>query len=191
MENINQTDLLKSYFVALPTPVQEAILSSEIESKLRTLAETHKLHLDKWQILEAEVMFALLGVKPLRELSATIQKSLGLTETEATPLVTDISHIIFEPIRAEMERALGAPQAQEEIQSDIENIRTKLLAQEKTTLLSEHNAPDAPQVKSFVATPPAPQPTVQSIKTEIPPEARTGTSTERKSVTNDLYREQL
>lgn len=191
--NTELNNALREHFLNLPEVVQKSILSTNIEGHLREMSGRYKLHLDQWQTLENEVMLALLGIKNASDLPVTISAELHMSEADALNLSKDISQTIFEPIRAEMERALGAPQAQEETHSDIENIRTELLSQEKTTLLSEHTVPqtepNAP--KLFSATPPAPQPTVASIKTEIAPEMRTGTSAERKVIANDLYREQL
>ena len=189
---------LKERFLALPKVVQDAMLSADVETHLRGLSGKYKLHLDQWQKLEDEVMFTLLGIKSADQLLSTIETTLGMSETEALALTTDISHTIFEPIREQMERELGSPDAHAENMTRIEQVRTEMLGQEKVTLLAEHNIenPAPPNTtatppKPFVATPPPPKPETQSIRTEVPPESHTGTSSERKAIANDLYREQL
>ncbi len=185
----NTQEVLKAYFETLPEPVQNAILSNDLEKNLRSLAQTHKLHLDQWQVLESEVMFALLGVKPVEGLSSVIQASLSLSAAEAAALTADISRAVFEPIREEMERTLGAPQAEKEDVSDIEQVRTELIEEAHHNELLQSQKNTAPTVTP--ATPPPPQPEIKSVRTEITPEKVAEASSLRKTIANDVYREQL
>lgn len=181
----NTQEVLKAYFETLPEPVQNAILSNDLEKNLRSLAQTHKLHLDQWQVLESEVMFALLGVKPVEGLSSVIQTSLSLSAPEAAALTADISRAVFEPIREEMERTLGAPQAEKEAVTDIEQVRTELIEEaHHNDLLKAANTP-------IPSTPPPAPPEIKSVRTEITPEKVLEVSSQRKSIANDVYREQL
>jgi hypothetical protein len=183
---------LKEQFQALPSVVQQAILSADTETKLRTISTTHKLHLDKGGILENEVMLALLGVKDMSSLPLTLQTELGLTEAEAISLSADISHAIFEPIREEMQRALGAPQAHQETHTELEQVTTALLAEHTKVNSTDHRVPPLSPVPAVApATPPPPPPGIQSIRTPVSGEKPTESSAVRKSVANDLYREQV
>src|SRR3990167_1319619 len=90
---------LQERFAQLPKVVQDAITSADVEKQLRTLANTHKLHLDQWQNLENEVMLTLLGFVDPEKLQENIQKEVGVSAEIATELAADISRIVFEPIR--------------------------------------------------------------------------------------------
>lgn len=182
-------EALKERFYQLPKVVQDAMLSTDVETHLREMSKKYKLQLDKWQILEDEVMFTLLGIKSADELLVTIEQKIGLNETDALALTADISQAVFEPIRGEMERELGSPEAHTEKETPIEAVRTELLGEEKKILIPETSEPPKPKV--FAATPPLPKPEIKSVRTEVPPEVKKGTSTERKVIANDLYREQL
>lgn len=103
------SEKLTARFKELPQALQTAILSTDIEKKLRELSEVHKLHLDQWQGLENEVMLALLGFQPGENLGENIKNAIGISDEDAQALAEDISDAIFKPIRTDLERALGKP----------------------------------------------------------------------------------
>lgn len=96
-------EVYKDAFNALPKIVQDAINSSDLTGKMRKLAEKHKLHLDKWSILEDEITFALFGITPPENLVGNIQKELGISMEEAIAINNDAVEIIFEPIRLQLQ----------------------------------------------------------------------------------------
>lgn len=100
---------LQARFKKLPKALQTAILSADIEKRLRELSEVHKLHLDQWQGLENEVMLALLGFQQGEKLGENLKNAIGVSEEDAQALAEDIADAIFKPIRTELERALGKP----------------------------------------------------------------------------------
>ena len=97
---------LGEQFKQLPKVVQDAITSADIQKRMRDLADTHKLHIDQWQLLENEVMLALLGLQPTEDLAKNIKNEVGTSDEIAKLLAADISKIVFEPIRAELEQQL-------------------------------------------------------------------------------------
>src|SRR3989344_1469422 len=119
---------LQARFALLPKVVQDAITSADVEKRLRVLADTHKLHLDQWETLENEVMLALLGFSPTEELVENIKTEVGVPENVAQELAGDISKVIFEPIRQELERELEHPEARAEKMSGVETAREQMLA---------------------------------------------------------------
>lgn len=173
---------LEERFAQLPQIIQDAITSADTEKNLRSLADTHALHVDQWQQLEKEVMLALLGFQPPESLAHNIETEVGTTKEVATALTADISRLIFEPIREELERQLGHPHAKTEEQSDIEKIRESVLAEETPKIVPATVAP---------STPPNPAP---SVVVDRPngegAYAPSVPSTTRKDVTSDPYREQ-
>ncbi len=172
--------MLKERFAQLPKVVQDAITSADTEKRLRELANTNKLHLDQWEILENEVMMTLFGVFPLDELQKNIQKHVGVSEEVANVLKENISKIVFEPIREELERRLEHPDAKAAAVSGVEGMRTQVLTDEA--------APVVPAV--LPATPPADAPTGKIERAPVSESYKAGeTSVARKSVHDDTYRE--
>lgn len=184
MTDTTLTDLDKKMderFAQLPSVVQDAITSADTEKNLRALADTHSLHVDQWQLLENEVMLALLGFQPLESLAQNIEKEVGTTKEIAASLTSDISRILFEPIREELERGLGAPQAKAEQASDIDKLRDAVLSE----------APKHSPAAVLPSTPPAPKPTVGTIVVPGNASYKPGVpSHERKVIADDPYREQ-
>ncbi len=167
-------------FKTLPKVVQDAITSADIEKHLRELADTHKLHLDQWQSLENEVMLTLMGFQPSEELESNIKSEVGVSQEIASALAADISKIVFEPVRQELERELGNPQAKDAPKTDIELAREQVLATAKPAT--------PPSVAA--ATPPAPAPTEKAARAPVSESYKAGeTSVSRKSVHDDPYRE--
>jgi len=122
--------LIRERFAQLPKVVQTAITSADIEKQLRELANTHKLHLDQWQTLENEVVMTLIGINPVEELSVNLQKQLAVSNEIAKSLTADISKIVFEPIREQLERELEHPDAKAAEVSGVEAARTQILGSE-------------------------------------------------------------
>lgn len=175
---------LAERFAELPKVVQNAITSAEVEKHMRELADTHKLHLDQWDLLENEVMLTLLGFQSTDSLPTNIEKEVGVDHATASALAAGISKIVFEPIRTELERELEHPDAAGAATSGVDTMRTQMLAGEATKA-----APPAPLLP---ATPPPPKNEVKVERASIPATyAPQVASRERKTVAGDPYREQL
>lgn len=186
--------ILKDRFAQLPKVVQDAIMSADVEKQLRTLADTHKLHIDQWSALENEVMLTLLGLQNIRDLAANIETEVGVAKEESVKLATDISQIVFEPIRQELERGLSHPEAQAKQISNEEMARNQAISSEAAAAdpaavaTPAQTALATPQV--MPATPPAPKPTEKAVRAPLS-SAYTARqpSSERKDVAGDPYRE--
>ena len=174
---------LKERFGQLPKVIQSAITSADIQKQLRTLADTNKLHLDQWQLLENEVMMTLLGFQATEELANNLQSDLDISHEMSVSLAADISRIVFEPIRAELERELEHPDAKAAEVSGMEKMRASEL-----NAAAAPAAPTAPTVAP--ATPPAPSPVGKIERAPVSEAYKAGeTSAARKSVHDDPYRE--
>jgi hypothetical protein len=104
-------ELFQKRLGELPQVVQNAIRSADVQKRLRNLADTHKLHLDQWQVLENEVMLTVLGFQQIDSLEKNIKDQVGVSEEIARALTESANQLIFEPIRAELERGLEHPEA--------------------------------------------------------------------------------
>ncbi|RJQ34926.1 hypothetical protein C4556_01445 [Candidatus Parcubacteria bacterium] len=180
---------MKERFAQLPKVVQDAITSADVEKRLRALADTHKLHLDQWETLENEVMLSLLGFSPVEELKENIRVEVGVPENTAEQLASDISKLVFEPVRQELERGLAHPEAKKEDVSNVEAARREVL--EKAPIPNETAVPK----------PTEPIPVVGIPSSAVPPEKKAERgpasgayipgepSSARKVVEDDPYRE--
>src|SRR3989344_1760206 len=139
-------EILEERFAQLPKVLQDAILSTNVSQQLRTLADDHRLHLDQWEKLENEVMLTLYGFQQAEELPHNLESEVGVSTNEADALAADISRLIFTPIRQELERELEHPAAEAEKTSDIEDVRTEMLAgsTQKPSVPSVEQTPAAP-----------------------------------------------
>lgn len=106
----------EKYLSELPKQVQTAVANANVEKKLRNLAKTYALHLDKWGILEQEIMLTLVGTKDAQQMPANVSKALGVNMSTAQAMVNDIAINIFKPIR-------------EELQDELENKKERAVAE--------------------------------------------------------------
>ncbi len=167
-------EALAERFASLPMVVQEAITSADVQAHLRTLASTHKLHVDQWQVLENDVMLTLLGFQEVQDLARELEKDLEVSAEVAGELALSISETVFKPIREEMEKNLDHP-----------SVAGSTPSEEPVAPAPSAPAPIAP------ATPPPAAPTIKAVRGEIPASYHSSASHERKSIDGDPYREQL
>ena len=187
-DNGDLNNALAERFSALPKVVQDAITSADVQKHLRELAEGHKLHVDQWQVLENNVMLTLLGFQPVTELTQHLQKDLGVSDEVAVELATNISTVVFSPIRSEMEQALSHPTALQAVVSNVDTLRTQTLQGDAT----ESAAAAAPATQPVMpATPPPPASDEKAVRAQVAPGYAAAASHERKSIEGDPYREQL
>lgn len=212
MDEKELQDQLSARFKELPEKVRAAITSADVEAHLRTLSEQHKLHVDQWAILENEVMLTMLGFQKTADLAKNIAHEVGIQEDAAEALAADISKVVFEPIRAELEALAPEPEGSDTAQGAVE-VRTEPTAE------AVAEVPAAPTPEAVAAPLPEPvrepvpeQPIVQKapaapIVPATPPRtapektvmrapvsnsyAASTPSHERVAVEGDPYREQI
>ncbi len=177
MDTVNDKDLqrmLGERLKQLPKVVQDAITSADIEKHLRELSDTHKLHLDQWQLLENEVMLTLLGFEEPEDLPANLKKELNVAVDVADALTEDISRIVFAPIRAELERELATNESSPD--------------QHEAGVAAAHQTA-SPPITPATLSPAAP--VERAMRTPISESYNAGEASHaRKVVEDDPYREQ-
>lgn len=168
---------LAERFKQLPKVVQDAITSADVEKRMRELADTQKLHLDQWEALENEVMLALLGFQPIEDLEKNIKNEVGVPDDVAKTLTENVSKIVFEPIRAELERELEHPDAKAQTLTGVEQAgKAAMQAETLRTVAPATPPPEANQEKT--------------VRAPISEAYKPGQiSSERKEVHEDPYRE--
>lgn len=183
VNNIELKQELAERFKSLPKPVQDAINSADMEAHLRTLANTHKLHLDQWEILENDVMLTLLGFQKPEDLERELKNDLSIDSETARMLAADISQVVFDPIRKELERELEHPEAQAKEVSGVEQIGAQ-------TLAASSLPASAPAVAPAPIAAPAAPPETSAARAPISEDYKAGeASSVRKDVHSDPYRE--
>lgn len=174
---ISVDERLREQFAALPKPVQDAITSADVQQHLRSLAESQKLHLDQWQLLENEVMLTLLGFQDVDSLAHNIQTHVDLPAELAAQLAADISSHVFVPIREQLERELEHPDAKKAADSGVAAARGEALAAEVPPAVAP-------------GTPPAATNETKVARAPISEAYKAGQSSSgRTSVHDDPYRE--
>ncbi|OGG72615.1 hypothetical protein A3A38_03200 [Candidatus Kaiserbacteria bacterium RIFCSPLOWO2_01_FULL_53_17] len=182
-------DQVQQRFQQLPKVVQDAITSTDVERRLRKLADTQKLHVDQWESLENEVMLTLLGIETVESFEKNITSEVGVTSDVAHILAENINTIVFEPIRQELERQLEHPEAHAESVSGVEAARSQILGTKEIPLAAP-TPTQPPQLLIAPATPSAPPPEVTVARAPASGAYKPGeASTERKSIVDDPYRE--
>lgn len=183
----------------LPPVVQQAIQSADLEKHLRALADSHKLHLDQWELLQNEVKLALLGFEDADMLPENLENEVGVDTATAADLSKAINDEIFEPIRQELERALVHPEAKDAQVDDLEKARLAAISLAKAAGEDvPPPKPSSPEDKGLPsilpgvqpATPPNPSPEGKAIRAPISESYKPSVpSTARKAVDGDPYRE--
>jgi hypothetical protein len=184
MEEENEFEtMMQARLAQLPRVVQDAIESADVSGHLRELANTHKLHLDQWETLENEVRMAILGVKNSGDIEQNLVHEVGVSSEVAHDLADDISSLIFEPIRQELERLLDHPDAQAKTETGVEAMTAQ-------TLSSAHSESEATLTQPGPLTPTPSAPETKAARAPISDAYKVGeTSLERKDVHSDPYRE--
>jgi hypothetical protein len=186
--NVDLNRVLAERFVSLPKVVQDAINSADVQKHLRDLAQTQKLHLDQWQVLENNVMLTLMGFQPIADLAANLEKDLEVTAEQAKALADSVSQMVFAPIRHEMEQSLDHPTAVQEAETALESARTQEIA---TAQAQNEPAPATKATPVVPATPPPAPPTEKAVRGTVAPTYTGTASHERKSIEGDPYREPI
>ena len=187
-DDIDTKKAFAERYAELPPVLQRAIDSAEVEEHLRTLAKTHNLHLDQWQTLENEVMLTLFGFEATANLQKNLETEVGVPAEQARALADDISKIVFEPIRAQLEEQLDHPEQQRPASTDLEKLRMQEIAVAQSVAITASNV-TAPAIQP--ATPPTPTSDGKAVRAQISGAYSGAASHERKTVEGDPYREQL
>lgn len=181
MANTDFKQQMKERFDQLPKVVQDAIRSSDVAKHMRSLAESQKLHLDQWEILENEVMLTLLGFDDSADLEKNIMEEVGVSAEVAKVLAEDISKTVFEPIRQELEKELEAP-----TRAPVDAPAPEAVPAAAPAQTTETQPPVAP------STPPAPAPEGKAVRAPVSEAYKSGeASTARRAIEDDPYREPL
>ncbi len=102
-QNNNLESLVNQRVNELPESVIDAIESIGLEKRLQNISKSHDLHLDKWGILESEIMLTILGITDPDNLVEEISEKLNIELLLSQTIVNEIAEQVFVPIREEMQ----------------------------------------------------------------------------------------
>jgi len=93
----------------LPKDVKEAIVSVDYKTKLQEITKRQVLLIDQAGKLEMETTLVMIGLEPLADYVANLQRELGVPLMKAKEIAMDISENIFKPIRLSLQKMNETP----------------------------------------------------------------------------------
>ncbi|MGB8815888.1 MAG: hypothetical protein WCC74_01420 [Minisyncoccia bacterium] len=88
----------------LPQDVREFILSVDYGKKLGEISERQKLSAELTEKLEMETSFVLLGLEPISDYVANLEKNLDIFLIQAQEIATDVNENIFRRILQSLQK---------------------------------------------------------------------------------------
>jgi len=102
MATDNSQTLIREQFEQLPEVVQDTILNSKWEDKIRKIVQNNKLHIDQGAALENLVFFTMLGLKTPDQFIDNVRELIGLSEEQAYAISIEAEREIFGQIRKQL-----------------------------------------------------------------------------------------
>ena len=97
-------EIIKEQFKKLPRNVQGAILSANLQEKLKRLTEKYHLRVDQAGSLETETLLVMLGLERPDSFSTNIEKEVRVSTEVAQQIANDVNAEIFLPIRESLKQ---------------------------------------------------------------------------------------
>lgn len=88
----------------LPKDVVEAIISVDYKTKLVEITHRQKLLIDQAGKLEMETTLVMIGLEPLSDFIANIEREMAVNNIRAKEIAMDVSENIFKPIRDSLQK---------------------------------------------------------------------------------------
>ncbi len=134
MENMDEQNnqLILERFRELPKVVQEAIVNSGWENKIRNIAQKHNLVIGDASILESNTFLVMLGIISPKDYFSTLKNELKLPEEILNDIVNSVEEEIFKEIKEKLIEIGNEPNEETDIM-DV-NIEPKDTISEKKLL---------------------------------------------------------
>lgn len=107
------TQLVTQRLAELPQGVRDAIQNADLQKKIASIGEKHKLHIDQIGTLESEVLLTMMGFTEAADFENHLQKNLGIDAAASATITADVNTDLLLPIRGAMQEftAHGAKSA--------------------------------------------------------------------------------
>jgi hypothetical protein len=94
--------LIQENFNDLPEVIQDSVLHSNWQDKIRRIVQNHKLHIDQGAALESLVFVTMLGIESPDDFVANAREGVRLREQEAQEISLEVEREIFHDIRQKL-----------------------------------------------------------------------------------------
>jgi len=92
-------ETLEEKYQNIPNDVREAISSTEVSEKLKSIVDKYKLQFDEGEELTKEIGYVMLGLKSPDYFVRNIQNATNLNQEQAKEIVKDVNEMIFKNIK--------------------------------------------------------------------------------------------
>jgi hypothetical protein len=158
MNNEEIQQLIQDRFDLLPTPLREAILSADLDTKIQNISKKNSLMLNQVGTLESAILLVLTGFKTPQEINGFLTSEGGFTPQKANDVLKQVEEEIFAPVKNHLEEVAPLPDNNNEIPSGAD---TPIKAEHDISI-SEIENPIPTAKKVFF-----PNKENQTVKTEI------------------------
>ena len=97
------TEQIQERFEQLPTALQEAISSPEINAAIQAIGNKHSLHIDQLGELVDLIGLVMLGLLPSRDFVKNLSREANIDEVTSTKIADDVNKEIFSKIKSAMQ----------------------------------------------------------------------------------------
>ncbi|XKT75295.1 MAG: hypothetical protein ACJKSS_00695 [Patescibacteria group bacterium UBA2103] len=102
-------DLIKKQLENVPPQVRHYLESDAYPRIMRSIIDTHNLHLDTAKKVETETTLLLIGLVSPNDYKETLITNAGLTNEQANAIVSEMNEQVFKPILASYKKPEPAP----------------------------------------------------------------------------------
>ncbi|MEY2641199.1 MAG: hypothetical protein RL150_592 [Candidatus Parcubacteria bacterium] len=115
-------NLIKEQFNTLPPVVQDIVLNSNWQEKVRNIVEKYQLHIDQGAALESLIFVTMLGMEDPDAFVENAKEGARVSDEQAAAIAADIERDIFGNIR---EKLVGITESHDTI-DDVERVSNEL-----------------------------------------------------------------
>lgn len=108
---------VQARFERLPPEIQEAVTSTDVHERIRSIGQKHDLRVDQIGALVDEIGLVMLGFQKSSSFIPDLMKELNIPRKQAEEIVEDVNTEIFTAIRSQLREM---EQAQEEAEQSRE-----------------------------------------------------------------------
>lgn len=111
----------------LPKDVLAAIVSVDYKKKLQEITQRQRLLIDQAGKLEMETTLVMIGLEPLADYVANIEREIEVSTIRAKEISLDVSENIFKPIRESLRKMNEEAEMEAEEEIDVHPSRDQIL----------------------------------------------------------------
>src|SRR3989338_9831762 len=142
---------IKELMKEVPAPIRAFFASGKVEVVAKNLMQKYQLHIDQGAVVEREIILLLLGLKDPTEFTQALAEEAKLDQQTISNITKDVNEQIFVPLREEMRRGGGGPQAPAKPAAPASSETSQGTAREKVMPLNTVIIPANPQMPSHQA----------------------------------------